>query len=224
MRWTDMYIPIALASAALASTALVSPAQAQPGFVLDDFDSAINDEIGGDRAISLDVLANPFSQMTKFEVSPGFAFGDILGAMVFNSGLAAEQIGTLAWNNSGSGLSLDATELVGFELDFLQADQGFAVSIEMASFSTGGSASWTGNVGATSTGQTLAVAFGEFTPSGEFDLGDLDSVTMRFNVGESPRSSLDFVLTEFRTSNIPAPGSVAVVGLSGLLLSRRRRR
>lgn len=217
MRLTGFITPIALLVFAL-------PASAQPGLVLDDFDSAINDEIGGDRSLTLDVQANPFSQLAKFDVIPGYAFGEISGAAVFNSGLGVKQTGTIAWDNSGSGLSLDATGFAGLELDFLQTDQDFVLAIDIVSFETGGSASWTGTVPGSATAQTLALAFGEFTLSGEFDLSEVDAVTMRFNAGESPKTSVDFVLTEFRTSVIPSPGPVAVLGLSGLLVRRRRRR
>jgi len=214
MRWSGFIIPIMLASTAMAQTS---------GLVLDDFDSAINDEIGGDRAISLDVLANPFSQLTKFEVSPGYAFAAVTGAAVFNSGLGTKQTGTLGWDGGGEGLGLDAFEYGGFELDFLQADQDFSLSVEMTDFANGGSALWSGIVGATQTGRTVLISFDEFTTTGEFGPTVLDSITIVFNGGDSPISSLDFVLTEFRTSDIPAPGSVALLGLSGLLLGRRRR-
>jgi len=218
MRWTGFISPIALVT--LASTAL-----AQPGLVIDDFDSAINDETGGARALSLDVLANPFSQLTEFGVSPSYVFGESTGAAVFNSGLAAVQTGTIAWDNQGSGLDLNLTDLGGFELDFLQADQDFMISVVALDFTGGGSASWSGVVNASATAQTVSLFFKDFVLSGEFDTSSVDSITLGLNVGESPTSSLDFVLTRFRASDIiPAPGSVAVVGLSGLALARRRRR
>lgn len=217
MRWTRHAITIVLSAGTTATLA-----QEGTGFALDDFDSTINDELGGPRALSLDVLANPFSQLTRFEVVTDFELGGATGALVFNAGLATEQVGTLTYDNNGLGLGLDLSELNGLELDFLQADQGFGLSVR-AIDAAGVVADWLGSVEATSVPSSRFIGFMQFDAPEGFDSSAVDSIEFTFNTGVSVVPSLDFVLGSIRTSVIPAPASVCLIGLGGLVASRRRR-
>ncbi|MFG0305135.1 MAG: hypothetical protein ACF8Q5_02835 [Phycisphaerales bacterium JB040] len=209
----------------LALLALGAPgALAQEGgnLVLDDFDASSNDELGGPRVLALDVLANPFSQLTRFDVLPEFSLDGGTGALVFHAGIAVEQTASITWDNNGAGLGLDLSEFAGLELDILQADQDFGMSIR-ALDAAGKAATWQGTVDAASSPTTRVIAFSRFGSTGAFDAANVDSFVMTFNTGPSVVSSLDFVLGEVRTSLVPAPASIGVLALSGLFASRRRR-
>jgi MYXO-CTERM domain-containing protein len=189
--------------------------------VLDDFDSDPNDEAGGPRAVSSIILSNPFNQPATFEVNTAFSFDGINGAAVFNSGIGVEQEGTILWDNNGAGLGLDAASLglVGFELDFLMIDQDFTYIVEVSSAS--GALSTFGSFTAGGA-RTESLSLGDFDVFGAFDASAVDSVRITFNVSDDPTASLDFILTEFRAV-VPTPGSLALLGLGGLLAARRRR-
>jgi len=217
MRWTRHAITIALSAGTSAALA-----QDEAGFVLDDFDSTINDELGGPRTLSLDVLANPFSQLTRFEVVTDFGLDGASGALVFHAGIATEQTGTVTYDNNGAGLGLDLSGFNGLELDILQADQGFGMSVRAVDAS-GLVADWMGVVDATAVPSTRFIGFMGFDAPEGFDSSAVNSLELVFNTGESVVPSLDFVLGEVRTSVIPGPASVGLLGLGGLVALRRRR-
>jgi len=204
---------------------LLAPALHAQSIVLDDFDSDPNDEAGGVREITSTVNFNPYGQTSTFDLLTGFSLDDIAGAVVFNSGIGVEHTGMINWDNNGAGLNLDAAGLgvVGFELDFLQIDQMFEVSILLETFdTTGSSASLTRKIGPALAPTTFAFDMGDFSTVGSFDLSDVDSVTITFNSESVNTPSLDFILTEFRAT-VPSPASVALLGLGGLVAVRRRR-
>jgi hypothetical protein len=189
--------------------------------VLDDFDSDPNDEAGGPRSVSSIVLSNPFNQPATFGVDTAFSFNGVNGAAIFNSGIGAEQEGTILWDNNGAGLGLDAASLglVGFELDFLMVDLDFSYIIEVSS--ADGSLFEFGSFAAGGE-RTESLSLTDFDASGNFDASAVDSIRIIFNVSDAPTASLDFILTEFRAV-VPAPGSLALLGFGGLVAARRRR-
>lgn len=192
-----------------------------PTIVLDNFAADPNDQAGGPRTVSAMIFDNPFGQAADFTVDTGFSFNGINGAAIFNSGVGVKQEGTILWDNNGAGLGLDAAALgvIGFELDFLLVDLDFSFLVELSS--ADGSASLTGIIGAGGA-RTESLMLGDFDAFGSFDPTAVDSVRIIFNLSDDATGSLDFILTEFRAV-IPAPGAVALLGMGGLLASRRRR-
>ncbi|MFT5423518.1 MAG: MYXO-CTERM domain-containing protein [Phycisphaerales bacterium] len=206
---------------------LAGPLLAQ-GFSIDDFDSLPNDEIGGDRQVSGFVGVNPFSQPSSFDVFDTFSFAGINGAAIFNSGIGVEQLGNMSWDNQQAGLDLNlaAMGVVGFELDFLQIDQAFEIEIVLESFgfNPDGKARFTTTIGPVTSLTTYAFSIDDFTsdPASGFSFAKVDSFTINFNLRANPTASLDFILTEFRAT-VPTPGAAALLGLGGLIATRRRR-
>lgn len=196
--------------------------------ILDDFDSDPNDDLGGPGTYNSVIFSNPFNQSSSFTLDTAFNSGSDTGAIFFNSGIGVEQGASIVYDNSGSGLNLDAggLGLVGFELDFLDVDLGFMMSIELGNNGDGPS----GMAGVASLevfvpagmNQTASWSLNDFIISPGFDVNDVDSVTLNFNLDSDPTASLDFAATEFRAV-VPAPGAIALLGLGGLVVSRRRR-
>lgn len=195
--------------------------------VLDDFDSDPNDDLGGAGTYATIILNNPFNQGADFSLDTLLSTGGDTGSLIFNSGIGVEQVGIVAYNAEGAGLSLDAAGLgvQGFEIDFAMIDLDFDARIELFTFddmgSEIGSASETVQIGA-GAGVTAAWDLGDFSVAGAFDASDVDEVRLTFNVRENPTASLDFIATEFRAI-VPPPGSAALLGLGGLLITRRGR-
>lgn len=190
--------------------------------VLDGFDSDPNDDAGGPRVISSAEVANPFGQSSNFFLDTAFNAGGAMGAAIFNSGIGVEQEGRIDWDNNGAGLNLDTAALgiVGFELDFLLVDQDFNIQIELGT-NGGGTASIDAIIAAGGS-RTESISLGDFNFGAGFDASDVDSVRITFNNRLDAVASLDFVVTEFRAV-VPAPGSMALLGLGGLVAVRRRR-
>lgn len=204
--------------AGLSGTAI---AGINPTIVLDDFASEPNTQAGGPRSVSSNVFDNPFGQPADFLVDTGFSFDGINGAAIFNSGIGVRQEGRILWDNNGAGLGLNAAALglLGFELDFLMIDQDFTYIIEVSS--ANGALSRFGSFSAGGS-RTESLALGDFDVFGDFDATAVDSVLIIFNVSDEATASLDFIVTEFRAV-VPTPGSIAMLGLGGLLAARRRR-
>lgn len=214
---------------ALAAALLVSTPVFAQGIVLDDFDSDPNGEAGGPREISSVVNFDPYGQPSTFDLMTGFTFGDINGAVVFNSGIGVGQVGTINWDNNDAGLDLDAAALgvTGFELDFLQIDQAFEIQIVLRTFgfNPDGQASLTTVIGPATAFTTYSFDAGDFisNPGSGFSFANVDAVSIIFNGGQTTTASLDFILTEFRATVIPSPASFGLLGLGGLVATRRRR-
>lgn len=214
---------------AIAASLLASSPLLAQGIVLDDFDNTPNDEAGGAREVSSVINFDPYGQPSSFDVISGFSFGDINGAVVFNSGIGVGQVGTINWDNNDAGLGLDASalEVDGFELDFLQIDQAFEIQIVLQTFgfNPDGQALLTTVIGPATALTTYSFAAGDFisNPGSGFSFDKVDSVSIIFNGGQNTAASLDFILTEFRATTIPSPASLGLLGLGGLVATRRRR-
>jgi hypothetical protein len=191
--------------------------------ILDDFDADPNDDAGGPRTISSMVLANPFSQPFNAAVDTGVNLpsGDT-GAFVFNAGIGVNAKSTIRWDNNGAGLNLDLVALgvTALELDFEMVDLPFTISF-FSDSGNGGTATFSSGVIASLTPQTVSIGIGSLILAGGFDATDVDAVEITFNSGANSTASLDFILTEFRA--VPTPGSLALLGLGGLAVARRRR-
>ena len=214
-----------------ASIALaISAGMAQAGIasvVLDDFDSDPNDDLGGVGTYSTIILSNPFNQGADFSLDTALSIGDDVGSLIFTSGIGVEQQGRIIYNDEGAGLSLDAAGLgvQGFEMDFAMVDLDFIAEIDLFTYddmgNSIGSASRMIQIGA-GTDITAAWDLGDFSVADAFDASDVDEVRLTFNVRNNPTASLDFIATEFRAV-VPSPGSAVLMGIGGLLITRRQR-
>lgn len=195
--------------------------------ILDDFDSDPNDDLGGVASYSTIVLSNPFNQGADFSLDTLMSTGGDTGALIFNSGIGVEQLGTVVYNNEGAGLDLDAAGLgvQGFELDFALVDLDFYAQLTLFTYDDMGNA-----IGSAS--QLIQIGAGmdmmgewtlaDFSVADAFDASDVDEVRLTFNVRNFPTASLDFIATEFRAV-VPPPGSAALLALGGLMIARRGR-
>ena len=195
--------------------------------VLDDFDSDPNDDLGGVGTYSTIILSNPFNQGADFSLDTALSIGDDVGSLIFNSGIGVEQQGRIIYNDEGAGLGLDAAGLgvQGFEMDFAMVDLDFIAEIDLFTYddmgNSIGSASRMIQIGA-GTDITAAWDLGDFSVADAFDASDVDEVRLTFNVRNNPTASLDFIATEFRAV-VPSPGSAVLMGIGGLLITRRQR-
>jgi hypothetical protein len=195
--------------------------------VLDDFDSDPNTGAGGVGDYSTIIFNNPFNQGASFSLETGLNIGSDNGAVVFNSGIGVEQSGMISYSNSGAGLNLDAIALgiQGFEIDFAMVDLDFSAEIELFTFDDMGN-----RIGSASqlmlisAGGDLTASWnlGDFSIADMFDAGDVDEVRLTFNIQNFPTASLDFIATEFRAI-VPSPGAAALLGLGGMVMTRRKR-
>jgi len=217
-----------LGTIALLAITGIANAGIAPTIVLDDFDSDPNDDAGGIGVYSSIVFNNPFGQDSSFTLDTALDSGSDVGVVVFNSGIGVEQNASILYNNEGAGLNLDAGSLgaTGFELDFLMVDQDFTFRIELGN--NGDGPSGMGGVAfidisvSAGGGQTVSASLGDFIISPGFDINDVDSVNLEFNLEDGAVASLDFIASEFRLV-VPSPGSVALMGLGGMLITRRQR-
>ena len=213
----------------LAAVTGLAQAGASTTLILDDFDADPNDDAGGPGVYSSTMFSDPFSQGGVFNLDTSFDSGSDIGAVFFNSGIGAEQGASISYSNNGAGLDLDGIGLgiEGFDIDFLLSDQDFVANIVLTTFDAGGAAvgdaSWAVLVSAGAS--TAHWSFTDFQIiNGDFDASNIDDITINFNLADNPTASLDFVATEFRaTVAVPAPGSLAMLGLGGLVATRRRR-
>lgn len=196
--------------------------------ILDDFDSDPNDDAGGPGVYSTVVFNNPFNQSAEFTLDTLLSSGSDTGAVIFNSGIGVEQGASIRYDNNGSGLNLNAAALgiTGFEMDYLDVDQGFVMNIELSNNGDGPS----GMAGVATLAvfipagmnQTASWSLGDFIISPGFDIQDVDTVTVNFNLEDNATASLDFIATEFRAV-VPAPGPIALLALGGIVAVSRRR-
>ena len=195
--------------------------------ILDDFDSDPNDDLGGVASYSTIILSNPFNQSADFSLDTLMSTGSDTGALIFNSGIGVEQLGTVVYNNEGAGLDLDAAGLgvQGFELDFALVDLNFFAQLTLFTYddmgNAIGSATQLIQIGA-GTDMTGEWSLADFSVADAFDASNVDEVRLTLNVRNFPTASLDFIATEFRAV-VPPPGSVALLGLGGLVIARRGR-
>jgi len=196
--------------------------------MLDDYDSTPNMGAGGVGDYSTIMLNNPFNQSADFSLEAALTIGSDTGAVVFNSGIGVEQSGVISYSNSGAGLNLDAIDsgIQGFEIDFAMVDLSFTTQIVMYSFddmgNAVGSARWSVLVEA-GTNVIASWSLADFIiVQGDFDATNIDQLEVIFNTEDNPTASLDFIATEFRAV-VPASGAWALLGLGGLVATKRRR-
>jgi len=212
----------------LGIAACVSHAGIASTVVLDDFESDPNTGLAGAGVFSSEIFNNPFNQGSSFTLDTLFDSGSDVGAVIFNSGIGVEQGASISYDNDGSGLSMDFASMgvLGFEMDFLDVDQGFMMEVGLGN--NGDGPSGFGGVAMLAVfvpagmNQTANWTLNDFIISPGFDIQDVDSITVSFNLRDNPTASLDFIASEFRLV-VPTPGSLALLGIGGLTASRRRR-
>lgn len=187
--------------------------------------------IGGVRNLKADVIANPLG--TTEETFVDLRFDE--GSFAFDTGPLATAVASLSYGDGDTGLGIPFSP--GFEtIDFAFAsvDQDFVLTvvIEGPIISVPGDENSAPAVaeGSFTIEQGIDFTFSvnifdqlESTPG--FNLADANRLTFYFNDGDTPVESLDFRLDDISASGfiIPAPGSVALLGLGGLVVARRRR-
>ena len=150
-----------------------------------------------------------------------------VGSLVFNADIGVEQVGSIEYSNEGAGLDLDAAGLgvEGFEIDFALVDLDFYAQIDLFTYDDMGNAIGSASrMILISAGSDLTAGWSlaDFSVADAFDASDVDEVRLTFNVREFPTASLDFIATEFRAV-VPSPGSAVLMGIGGLMMSRRQR-
>lgn len=193
--------------------------------ILDDFDNDPNDGLLGARTLSSVIHDDPFGQGGNTFVDTGFSFGDEAGALIMNSGIGARQRATLRYNQSIDPFDLSDNGILAF--DFLQVDQDFDIRIVITADSGGKAVIDQFHISA---GGEQTFLFDILNDADFVNLGlsDINDIRIVFNEavldndgGYAHTASLDFVLGGIRA--VPSPGSMALLGLGGLMVSRRRR-
>ncbi len=192
--------------------------------IWDDFDMDPNGLLGGAGDYSSTMFNDPFAQGGSFMLNTGFVSGADTGAVFFNSGIAAEQGASIIYDNlgdqGGSSMDFALIQAVAFEIDFLLSDQAFDLEIIMG----GGGGVAVGSVTIPAGMEyTASFTIADLIISPNFDITDVNDVTFNFNLRDSATASLDFVTTEIRLVTVPSPGSMALFGLGGIMITRRRR-
>lgn len=197
-----------------------------PTLILDDFDNEPNDDAGGPRELFTTVLDDgDFGGLQRFDVVTDSMFDGDEGSLVFETGTGVEMQSTIRWDNADAGLGLDAAALglLGFELDFAVIDQDFDLELTLED-GNGLTTSIIRTVLAHNSSDPIRIesfGIGEFDLTG-FDATNVASVEFTFNRRSGVVDGLDFAALEFRAV-VPTPGSIALLGLGGLLAARRRR-
>ena len=206
----------------------LSASSALAGIVLDDFDADTNTGLAGAGTYSSVIFSNPFNQGSSFSLDTLLDSGSDIGAVIFNSGIGVEQGASISYDNGGDGLNMDFASMgvLGFEMDFLDVDQGFTMGISLGN--NGDGPSGLGGVASLAVfvpagmNQTASWTLNDFIISPGFDIQDVDSIIVDFNLEQNPTASLDFIASEFRLI-VPTPGTSAILAFGGLAMTRRRR-
>ena len=191
--------------------------------VWDDFDSDPNTELGGIAAHSQAIFSDPFSQGGTFALNTGIASTGDIGAIVFSSGIGTDMSASSSYGGAGTTPIWDFTALNAdaFEIDFLLVDLDFDLELTLSN-ADGENATGTMTVLA-GLDQTVSFSLAGLSASSGYDASQISSVNFEFYPRLGITTSLDFIATEIRLSTIPAPSSLAMLGLGGLAATRRRR-
>ena len=140
------------------------------------------------------------------------------GLFDFNS--SAEANGAVSFLYAGGGnLGADLSAQFQFEVVFTIFDFAGNAPLPVTITLDDGSNTAMGTAALVAAGsQTLVIPFASFAGIGSIDLSSIDSIRVDLDAGEG----VDMRISEIRTA-IPAPASLAVLGLAALTARRRRR-
>jgi len=208
-----------------------SSASVQAGVVkrvVDEFNTASESQMLGDRQVDSFEFANDFGLGSSFLLDPNFDTGSDIGALVMQSDPGVGREGMIKYNGNGVGLDLDATLLDDFALEFRSVDVSFVMQVQMKTYGADGqvqgAAIWAIHV---SEGEYVeeSWSFSDVTViQGAFQRTDVDEVLVRFNLATNSTEDLDFVASRLTTSIIPAPSTSIMFGVAAWAALGARRR
>lgn len=208
---------------------MISAGTASAGvtLMLDSYDSVPNGNMLGAGSLSSIVFSNPYNQGSDFTLDTTLNTGADIGALVFNSGIGVEQLGTLSYTQGGVGLDFDAAGqgVQGFEIDFAAVDLDFVSEITLFTYDAMGNEVGNARLSVlvnAGVNLTASWSLADFMVSGDFDASNIDEVQVEFNIRNNPTASLDFIATEFRAV-VPSNGPLALLGLGAFMIVRRSR-
>ncbi|HCT44646.1 MAG TPA: hypothetical protein DF699_05490 [Phycisphaerales bacterium] len=184
--------------------------------MLDDFDADPNDDLFGARDFGSSISDDPFLQGGDTTINTVFSYGDDAGALIMNSGIGAVQTAWLNYGFNSGPVDLSDNGVMAF--DFLAVDQDFTIRIVMIGGDGGKAVINQLQVGA---GGPQTVEWDILNDSDFADMDLAEVVDLRISINFDHVHSLDFVLGSIRA--VPAPSSMALLGLGGLAATRRRR-
>lgn len=178
--------------------------------------------LGGERELSWSIVANPFNSrlnlFAAFNDQPGFGI---------DMGVGNASVVELTYDGVGSdaaaaGLNFNANSF-GVDrvvLSFLSID--LPVDVTIAIVDGNGNRGTLTRVLPAGTGNIESFVFDQFTFIGQgFDFSDIDRLDVSFNLfGQDPNRDLFLLNIGFE---VPSPGPLALAGLGGLAIFRRRR-
>ncbi len=173
--------------------------------------------IGGKRVLAWEIVSNP--QSTRLSISTAF---DAPGLSV-DMGAGNASVITLGYGGLDvDALNLDAASQTEIVFDFATIDLALDLTVTLiTSDGLGGVAGSASTVVDLAAGvnQSISVSLASLAVSGGFDAADIDAIEIVFN-DRDRLANRDFYLNNIVI--IPAPGALALAGLSGLLFARRR--
>lgn len=175
--------------------------------------------IGGKRLVSWEIVSNP--QSTRLSISTAF---DAPGLSV-DMGAGNASVISLGYGGlDADALNLDAASQTDLVFDFATIDLALDLTVTLLTSDGAG-----GLAGSASTivdlpagvNQSFSVSLASLAVSAGFDAADIDAIEIIFN-DRDRLANRDFYLNNI--AFIPAPGALALMGLSGLLVARRSAR
>ncbi len=216
---------LAVAGAATAASASIAIDSFSDGFLDDSVrtNSTVmlpaTGAIGGMRMVSWEIVSNP--QNTRLSISTAF---DSPGLSV-DMGAGNASIINLGYGGlDAAALNLNAASQTDIVFDFATIDLSLDLTVTLiTSDGMGGVAGSASTVVDLPAGvnQSFSVSLASLAVSGAFDAADIDAIEIAFN-DRDRLANRDFYLNN--VVFIPAPGVLALAGLSGLIVARRRTR
>ncbi len=231
----------------IAAMACLIPSIASAGIVIDDFtnDTSLapwlapqttvgsswiidSNLTGAIKTTRLTTLAASFIGNPNFDaITP--TLDTVNGELNYQSTLGADGGIAMSYGQVGAPITLDLSSESGLQLDFSSivfggqgaANLGFGAGIQVTTLISDGVNSAIGSRGLIIEGaQSVAFNFNNFSSIASVDLTNIKLVAFQVDTA----FGTDFVMTQFSTFVVPAPGGLMVMGMMGMFGSRRRRK